>query len=121
MDHVSHENPPETEIAAVIAEIWCEVLEVPEVGEGDNFFDLGGHSILLQMVRERVVQRIGRDVELIEFFTHPTVLSLARHLENEGAPEKGSGRRRPAGRLNRLGIRRAQLNGNASESRGEIG
>ncbi|MFE3824875.1 phosphopantetheine-binding protein [Streptomyces sp. NPDC059092] len=121
MDQVSHGNPSGKEIATVIAEIWCEVLEVPEVADGDNFFDLGGHSLLLQAVRERVVRSIGRNVELIEFFTHPTVRSLARHLENDGAAETDHGRRRPGGRVNRLGNRRAQLDGNTSRIRGEIG
>nr|UPA71920.1 linear gramicidin synthase subunit B [Streptomyces sp.] len=105
---------------AVIAEIWCEVLEVPEVGDEDNFFDLGGHSLLLQLVRERVVQRTGQDIELIEFFTHPTVRSLARRLESEEATAVPGGRRRPAGRPNRLGNRRARLDRNASETRGEF-
>ncbi|MFD3936221.1 phosphopantetheine-binding protein [Streptomyces sp. NPDC058611] len=91
------------------------------MGDDDNFFDLGGHSILLQMVRERVVQRTGKDVELIELFNHPTVRSLARHLDNNGGAASGNGRRRPAGRVNRLGNRRAQLNGNSSDTLGELG
>ncbi|WP_327279030.1 MULTISPECIES: phosphopantetheine-binding protein [unclassified Streptomyces] len=119
--HASHANPPEVDFAAVIAEIWCEVLEVPAVGNEDNFFDLGGHSLLLQLVRERVVQRTGKNVELIEFFTHPTVRSLATRLENEGAAPAADGRRRPAGRLNRLGNRRTQLGRNSSDSHGEFG
>ncbi|SES10951.1 Phosphopantetheine attachment site [Streptomyces sp. yr375] len=120
MDHVSHGNPPGNETAAVVAEIWCEVLEVPEVGDGDNFFDLGGHSLLLQMVRERVVQRLGKEVELIEFFTHPTVRSFAHHLDHGGAAETGNSRRRPTGRVNRLGNRRAQLDANTPRGRGEF-
>ncbi|MXM68599.1 hypothetical protein GR925_35615 [Streptomyces sp. HUCO-GS316] len=119
--HASHANPQEVDVAAVIAEIWCEVLEVPAVGDDDNFFDLGGHSLLLQMVRERIVRRTGKDIELIEFFTHPTVRSLARRLVSEGAATATDGRRRPAGRANRLGNRRAQLGGNASDTRGEFG
>ncbi|NUR00278.1 MAG: acyl carrier protein [Streptomyces sp.] len=119
--HASHANPREVDFAAVIAEIWCEVLEVPEVGDEDNFFDLGGHSLLLQMVRERVVQRTGKDIEPIEFFTYPTVRSLARRLKSEGAGPATDGRRRPAGRPNRLGNRRAQLGQNTSDTPGEFG
>ncbi|MFJ3170815.1 phosphopantetheine-binding protein [Streptomyces roseus] len=119
--HASHANPREVDFAAVVAEIWCEVLEVPAVGDEDNFFDLGGHSLLLQMVRERVVERTGKDIDLVEFFTYPTVRSLARRLVNEGAAASLDGRRRPAGRLNRLGSRRAQLGGNSSDILGEFG
>ncbi|MFG2813209.1 phosphopantetheine-binding protein [Streptomyces sp. NPDC048410] len=122
--HASHANPPEKDFAAVVAEIWCEVLEVPAVDVEDNFFDLGGHSLLLQTVQERVLRRTGKNIELIEFFTHPTVRSLAHRLANEEVTPAAAvtdGRRRPAGRLSRLGTRRAQLDGNTPESRGEFG
>ncbi|MGD3111879.1 phosphopantetheine-binding protein [Streptomyces sp. YGL11-2] len=136
MDHASHLNPldeePSAPVAAaawrtgsgtadVIAEIWCEVLELPEVGVDDNFFDLGGHSILLQMVHERVILRTAKDVALLDLFNHPTVRSLARHLDDDAtdAPAAGAGRRRTSGRVNRLGNRRAQLGENGAEARGE--
>ncbi|MEV7779606.1 acyl carrier protein [Kitasatospora sp. NPDC088351] len=109
------------DFTAVVAEIWCEVLQVPEVGHDESFFDLGGHSLLLQMVREQVVRRTGQDIELVEFFTHPTVRSLARRLKEGGAAAPAEGRRRPAGRLNRLGNRRAQLGGQAPDPDGEFG
>ncbi|MFJ3631574.1 phosphopantetheine-binding protein [Streptomyces sp. NPDC090112] len=91
------------------------------MGDDDNFFDLGGHSILLQMVRERVVQHTGKDVGIIELFQHPTVRSLARHLDDDRGSGSGNGRRRPAGRVNRLGNRRARLSGNSSDTLGEPG
>ncbi|MFB7677874.1 phosphopantetheine-binding protein [Kitasatospora purpeofusca] len=109
------------DFAVVIAEIWCEVLEVPEVGDEDNFFDLGGHSVLLRMVQERVVRRTGREVELVEFFTHPTVRSLARHLRDGGTAAPAGAGRRATGRLNRLGNRRAQLGGTPSDTHGDLG
>lgn len=120
VDDVSRENPPGTDYEAVVAEIWCEVLEVPQVGHDDNFFDLGGHSILLQMVRERVALRIGKNVELIDFFTYPTVRSLARHIGGDGETGTGRGRRRPAARANRLGNRRDRLGGRTTETPGEF-
>lgn len=127
MDQEARPQPPGKEIAASIADIWCEVLEVPEVGADDNFFDLGGHSILLQLVQSRITERTGKNVELIELFNHPTVHSLARHLDaGQGAGDqaggvRGSGGRRPAGRVSRLGRRRAQLGAEASESGGVPG
>lgn len=69
-----------------LAAIWCEVLEVPSVSADDNFFDLGGHSVLLHMVRDRIDERLGLSPPLVDLFTYPTVRSLARHLSSmEGA------------------------------------
>ncbi|AOJ64620.1 hypothetical protein WJ32_18765 (plasmid) [Burkholderia ubonensis] len=72
-------EPPRTE--TVIAEIWREVLEVPEVRAQDNFFDLGGHSILLSVVGEHIARRLGKSVALLDMFSHPTVRALARHVD----------------------------------------
>src|SRR6185369_10908747 len=76
-----------SEIEETLARIWCEVLDVPRVGFEENFFDLGGHSLLLPRVQARVRDRLGREVSLVELLTHTTVRSLARHLEPaEAAP-----------------------------------
>ncbi|MDT9691507.1 phosphopantetheine-binding protein [Streptomyces sp. P9(2023)] len=119
MDPASHPNPLEKATARIVAEIWCEVLEIPEVGDDDNFFDLGGHSILLQMVRDRIATRTGKDVALLDLFNHPTVRSLARHLDGAEGTGAGEGRRRTVGRLNGLGNRRARLGTHRSDTGGE--
>jgi aryl carrier-like protein len=123
MDPASQPIPLEKATAQVVAEIWCEVLEVPEVGGDDNFFDLGGHSILLQLVQDRVARRTGKNVTLVDLFNHPTVRSLARHLDSDESTAEhtapGGSRRRTAGRVNRLGSRRAQLGADGPDTRGE--
>ncbi|HEY0215461.1 MAG TPA: amino acid adenylation domain-containing protein [Cellulomonas sp.] len=68
----------------VVADIWCAVLGVSRVGAEDNFFDLGGHSLQMPVVRERLSAAVDRDVAVVELFQHPTVRSLAAHLA--GAP-----------------------------------
>ncbi|MFF3767071.1 phosphopantetheine-binding protein [Streptomyces sp. NPDC001922] len=100
---------PERRTEDVLAEIWCDVLELPRVGRQDNFFDLGGHSVLLHMVRDDIAQRLGKDVPLVELFSHPTIGSLARHLDGDGGAGRGGARRAPAARAGgraRLGSRR---------------
>jgi mycobactin peptide synthetase MbtE len=74
-----HAASPRTE--TVIAEIWREVLDVPEVRALDNFFDLGGHSVLLAVVSEQITHRLGKSVALLDLFSHPTVRALARHVD----------------------------------------
>ncbi len=49
---------PETETQRVLAEIWAEILTLPEVGVDDDFFDLGGHSLLATQVIARARKRL---------------------------------------------------------------
>jgi len=71
-------SPLERQVAA----IWEEALGVA-VGVEDNFFDLGGHSLLLTRVQLELRHRLGRDVPLLALFEHTTVRSLAAHLEGD--------------------------------------
>jgi amino acid adenylation domain-containing protein len=74
---------PGTDAELVIAAIWKEVLGVPEVRANDNFFDLGGHSLLSMRVLVRIEEQLGvsltpRDIIL------QTLRQLASHVEGEG-------------------------------------
>ncbi|HVR98950.1 MAG TPA: amino acid adenylation domain-containing protein, partial [Thermoanaerobaculia bacterium] len=70
---------PRTEAEEAVAAVWSEVLQRPDVGADDNFFDLGGHSLLLVQVHERLRERFPQ-VQVLDLFRHPTVASLAAHL-----------------------------------------
>ena len=66
-----------------------------EVGAEDNFFDLGGHSLLLVRVQARLARELGVEVPMVELFQHPTVRALARWLQEGGgsdAVDEGAGR-----------------------------
>ncbi|HYJ80694.1 MAG TPA: amino acid adenylation domain-containing protein, partial [Longimicrobiaceae bacterium] len=69
--------PPETPTEAEVAEIWREVLEVERVGVGDNFFDLGGHSLRATRILSRVQSRLGVRLTVASLFDHPTVRDMA--------------------------------------------
>lgn len=77
---------PQTEAELTLAAILQEVLKVERVGVDDNFFDLGGTSLLLIQVHERLQERFGREILLVEIFNNPTVRALAAHLEPGAAP-----------------------------------
>jgi surfactin family lipopeptide synthetase A len=86
---------PGSEMEARVAALWQEVLGVDEVGAEDNFFDLGGHSLLLIRVQARLAAELGREVPVVELFQHPTVRTLAARLEgrsDDGAVEEGEER-----------------------------
>lgn len=74
---------PRGELAATIAAVWGEVLGVSRVGVHDNFFDLGGNSLLLVTVHERLQKALGKRFPVLELFRSPTVDTLRRHLFND--------------------------------------
>jgi hypothetical protein len=110
-------EPPATPTERIVADVWCEVLELPAVGVLDNFFDLGGHSMLLYRMRERLAATAGASLAIIEFFEHPTVRALARRIDGDartdasdapGAPDV-SDRSRGRSRLELRRVRRALI------------
>ncbi len=78
---MSTRQPPVTQTERILAEIWCDVLELDEVGVLDNFFEVGGYSMLMQLVREQIAQRIGVRPKLTELFIHSTIRSCAAFLD----------------------------------------
>jgi amino acid adenylation domain-containing protein len=76
-------DPPISSIETLIAEVWAEVLEVPRVGLHNNFFDLGGHSLLLIKVQCKLEERLSTRIAIIDLFKYTTVASLAKFLGQE--------------------------------------
>ncbi|GGW45917.1 non-ribosomal peptide synthetase [Streptomyces lucensis JCM 4490] len=77
-------RPPRTEAERTLAAIWCEVLDVPEVGADDNYFMLGGDSILgIRIVS--AARRAGLTLTPRHLFTHQTLAELAAAAEEPAA------------------------------------
>ena len=74
---------PRAELERNLVKIWQQLLRVETVGVEDNFFDLGGHSLLLVRLVQEIQDSLGLEVVLMEMFEHPTVASLARHLSSK--------------------------------------
>ncbi|MCP1462684.1 non-ribosomal peptide synthetase [Pseudomonas sp. S3E17] len=64
---------PETELEQQIATIWADVLRLPQVGLNDNFFEVGGHSLLAIQITSRVQAELGLEVPLVEVFQTETL------------------------------------------------
>lgn len=73
-----------TPLEKVLAEIWAEVLDLERVGAHDNFFYLGGDSILATLVVSRVRRVLQLELSLVSFFENPTVAEMALSLETTG-------------------------------------
>jgi hypothetical protein len=71
---------PETEIERAITLAWQDVLELGKVGMHDNFFDLGGNSLLLGQLHDRLQAELRKEFPFVEMFQHPTVDALVQYL-----------------------------------------
>jgi amino acid adenylation domain-containing protein len=78
---------PRTPLEKTLAGIWEEVLEIADVGVEDDFFEIGGHSLKAVRVLSRIQHRLGRSVELADFFSNPTVAGLAARIDRS-APSR---------------------------------
>jgi acyl carrier protein len=78
---------PRTEVEANIADIWQEMLGLDKVGVHDNFFDLGGHSLLLVQVCSKLRTAYKPDLSMVEMFNYPTVSALAKYLREEASEQ----------------------------------
>ncbi|KMT52744.1 phosphopantetheine-binding protein, partial [Pseudomonas fildesensis] len=76
---------PRSELEQQIADIWSQVLEVERVGRNDNFFEMGGHSLLVINVISRMQLELGLRPAPQDIFQHPDVGRLASHLEGQGS------------------------------------
>lgn len=72
---------PETAMEKELAKIWGELLELERVSIHDDFFAVGGHSLLAIRMRSMVQERLKLDLSLRDLFRAPTIASLARLLE----------------------------------------
>mgnify|MGYP002084264598 CR=1 FL=1 len=73
---------PAGEAESALASIWSEVLGIERIGRRDNFFALGGHSLMAVRVASRVQRRLGIELELGEFFDKPELMALAAVLQS---------------------------------------
>ncbi|GIF16350.1 non-ribosomal peptide synthetase [Actinoplanes teichomyceticus] len=75
-----------------IAGLWCEVLGRDRVGRDENFFDLGGNSLILVAAQNAVNRAFGCQLSVVDLFAHPTVRDLARHVASRTAPSPAEAR-----------------------------
>ena len=72
---------PATETEKTLAALWCDLLKVDSIGRNDNFFNLGGHSLLVMRAVSRLRETFGVDVQLRNLFERPTVAGLAEVID----------------------------------------
>ncbi|MEU5082726.1 MULTISPECIES: non-ribosomal peptide synthetase [Streptomyces] len=96
---------PRTDAERAVAAVWRELLETDDIGADDDFFERGGHSLLLTRMVATLRRRHGAALALSEVFRQPTVAAVARLLEQTGrtAPAAVPPRRTAARTTVRIG------------------
>ncbi|ASY82362.1 hypothetical protein BJK05_21220 [Pectobacterium polaris] len=74
---------PSSELERQLAAVWASVLNIEEAGVSDNFFDIGGHSLLLLQVKNQLEALLQRDIPVVTLFQYPTIAALAAWLSEQ--------------------------------------
>jgi len=85
-DQDGHYTPPGNDIEHRIAAVWQDVLGLDNVGIRDNFFDIGGNSLLILQAYKKLQPLLPNDCLVIELFKYPTISALAAFLGSDTAP-----------------------------------
>ncbi|WP_433338039.1 amino acid adenylation domain-containing protein [Spirillospora sp. CA-294931] len=81
--------PPATAAQRLVAKVWTEVLELDRVGLHDDFFTVGGHSLLAAGIAARLRAATGAPVTVREVLTRPTVAALAEIVDGDALAAPG--------------------------------
>jgi thioesterase domain-containing protein/acyl carrier protein len=74
---------PRNTLELQLAQIWSKVLKVDNVGVKDNFFDLGGHSLLVPYLMAQIQQQFGKNIPLAALFQNPTIEQLVTVVQKD--------------------------------------
>jgi tyrocidine synthetase-3 len=74
---------PGTDLEKLIANVWKEVLKLEQIGIGDNFFDIGGNSLNILQVNQKLNEILEKTLPAMSMFRFSTIHSLAQFLEQQ--------------------------------------
>lgn len=74
---------PRTETEKIVAEIWKKLMRLDAIDVNDNFFDLGGHSLMAIQIMARIKKVTGKQFPLATLFEHSTIEKLAAKLDSD--------------------------------------
>lgn len=74
-------HPAQTALEKTLVSIWCEILKRDQIGLDDDFFVLGGHSLMAMDLIARCQQQLSRNIPLRTLFQTPTVSGMVTYLQ----------------------------------------
>ncbi len=107
---------PRNQLEHTIAGIWRDALKLEKVGVHDNFFDLGGHSLLMAQVHSQLREILQQDVPLIKLLEHPTISALAQYLRQSHAEPPSFERSRDRALKQVAGLKRQRQRANPGKA-----
>jgi natural product biosynthesis luciferase-like monooxygenase protein len=93
-------------IEAMVMEIWQRALGTTQIGLRDNFFDIGGHSLLVIQVLKELRAKVEKPIQMTDLFRHTTIESLARFIEGDVQPAAAAQRGRSRAEARRAAMGR---------------
>ena len=79
---------PSTSSELRIHQVWREVLQIEHVGIHDNFFDVGGHSLLLTAVQTKLAEAFHHAIASVDLYRYPTISALAKRLSGDDSSQR---------------------------------
>jgi amino acid adenylation domain-containing protein len=101
---------PRTGIERAIAAVWRELLGINDLGLHDNFFDVGGHSLLVVQMHDKLQQSLNMALSITDLFQYPSIASLAEYLGNTEKDEPGHQENRARAQARRRSLGRRTSN-----------
>lgn len=102
---------PRTEIEQRIAGIWKDVLFIDSIAVDDNFFDLGGTSLKLLVVHQRLAKLDYGPISVVDLFARPTIRALAEHLGSASKQHAAAGSVRSRADMQAEALKRLNISG----------
>jgi hypothetical protein len=100
-------SAPKSQVETMITEIWQRALGLSKIGTRDNFFDIGGHSLLVVQVLKELREKVSKPVQMTDLFRHTTIEALATFLSSEETQAAGSNRGKARAEARRAAMGRA--------------
>jgi thioesterase domain-containing protein/acyl carrier protein len=82
--------PPRDHVEEQLAQLWSEVLNLPQVGVKDDFFDLGGHSLLAIVLMSKIQHQFGKQLPLSTLLTNRAIEDLAARIKDDQTQHSSS-------------------------------
>ncbi|MFD7668586.1 phosphopantetheine-binding protein [Streptomyces sp. NPDC059788] len=68
-----------------ISKIWKDALKLDDISDDDDFFALGGHSLIMAEIQAGITKELGVEVPMDELFRYSTIKGITAHLESRAA------------------------------------
>jgi natural product biosynthesis luciferase-like monooxygenase protein/amino acid adenylation domain-containing protein len=80
---ISTNSSPSSKTEELIIQAWCEVLGCETIQKTDNFFDIGGNSLLILQVFKKIEGILPKNCQVIDLFKYPTIETLVTYVSDE--------------------------------------